>query len=161
MPLTLLSSAAYARTEERNAYNGGMSDVFAKRLREIRLERKLNQPQVAAVCRDARTGKPVTREAVSQWEKGATRPGLDHIAPIARLLKVSADYLLGLTDQEMGIYGVSDEARKLAELWDTLSPQSRQTTLHSLNWAVQQEKNGRRNALESIIEMVKQAKKEE
>lgn len=134
--------------------------MFAERLRAVRKERGLKQPQIAAVCKDAKTGEPITREAVSQWEKGATRPGFDHIAAVARLLKVSTDYLFGLTDQKSGLQ-VSEEARKLAELWDTLSPQARQTTLHSLDWAVKQEQDGRRNALESIIEMVKHAKKEE
>lgn len=138
-----------------------MSDVFAKRLRAVRERRGLKQPHIAAVCKDPKTDKAVTREAVSLWESGTTRPSIDHVAAIARLLKVSSDYLLGLTDHEGALYELSDEARQLAEIWDTLSPMARKSTLHAMEWSVKQEQDGRRNALESIIEMVKQGKKEE
>jgi len=37
---------------------------------------------------------------VSKWEQGETEPGLETLKQICRMYEVSADYLLGLTDDD-------------------------------------------------------------
>jgi len=64
-------------------------ESFADRLRIARLRARKNQADVAAAC-------GVDQSTVSKWENG-TEPSYANIAPICRLLDVSADYLLGLS----------------------------------------------------------------
>lgn len=93
--------------------------MFAMRIKQKRLEAGLNQPEVAAAC-------GVTREAVSQWEKDTnpTRPTFNNIVQLSRLFRVSTDYLFGLSDHETPLK-ISNEARRCAEMWDSLPAQAR------------------------------------
>ena len=51
------------------------------------------------------TANKLTREAglnssaMTQWKQGKSQPGVDAIVRIARYLKVSSDYLLGLAEE--------------------------------------------------------------
>lgn len=67
---------------------------FGRRLRNLRLEKKLTQADVA---REVGVGQT----AVSQWEIGSTAPTLANIYELARLFDVTAGELLdGVTDDE-------------------------------------------------------------
>ncbi len=66
-------------------------DILAKRLRKCRDEAGLTQIKVAIYC-------DITEKAYQNYELGVHEPKVSILARIARLYKVSIDYLVGLTD---------------------------------------------------------------
>ena len=68
-----------------------MLNKFAERLKEVRIENKVNQMQLAQLCN-------VKQSCVSKWERGITLPDAEMIVVICKVLHVSADYLLGIAD---------------------------------------------------------------
>ncbi|WP_300692587.1 helix-turn-helix transcriptional regulator [uncultured Oscillibacter sp.] len=64
---------------------------MAKRLRKCRNEAGLTQIKVAIYC-------DITEKAYQNYELGVHEPKVSILARIARLYKVSIDYLVGLTD---------------------------------------------------------------
>ena len=64
---------------------------LAERLRELRVERKMSVRELAEALN-------VSSVAVSRWENKKRIPNADNIYQIAVYFKVSADYLLGITD---------------------------------------------------------------
>lgn len=77
------------------------------RLRERRLGSDLTQEQLAQ-----KIGTDVKQ--ISRWESGKFAPNLETLVLIARALNVSADYLLGISDDpspHMRIDNMSDEER--------------------------------------------------
>lgn len=67
--------------------------IFAERLKEIRLEKRLSQSELAAMI-------GVSQANIARWERGVQNPSGESIYELARQLGVSADYLLGLKDEE-------------------------------------------------------------
>ena len=61
------------------------------RLKNYRLKRDLTQEQLALEL-------GTDKKAVSRWESGQYSPNLETLIEISRILNVSADYLLGLSD---------------------------------------------------------------
>ena len=56
----------------------------------------------------------VTRSAVNAWESGISTPTARYVAALAKLFRVSADYLLGTeADLRVSLEGYSDEEVKL------------------------------------------------
>ncbi len=64
---------------------------FAERLKELRLENKLTQDMLAE-----QTG--ITQSSISAYELKKARPTDEVIITFCKFFKVSADYLLGLSD---------------------------------------------------------------
>lgn len=62
-----------------------------ERLKELRIERGLKLKEVAEYMN-------VTIRAISRYEDGTREPSVDMIVKFCKLYNVSADYLLGLTD---------------------------------------------------------------
>ena len=69
---------------------------FGKRLREVRREKGLTQKQLAE-----RIGS--TERGIRHYELGTMKPGLDVILAILDNIDVSADYLLGRSDNPQRI----------------------------------------------------------
>ena len=69
--------------ENRNTY-------FMKRLKALRRESDITQPDLAKVL-------GVSKGAVGHWEAGSREPSLDMVSKIAKLFKVSVDYLMGVS----------------------------------------------------------------
>lgn len=70
-------------------------NIFPRRLVAARKKRDLNQEELAQ-----RSGlKPA---AVSHFETGARKPSFDNLRRLADALNVTADYLLGRTDDPEG-----------------------------------------------------------
>lgn len=68
-----------------------MKDILSKRLKKCRDEAGLTQIKVAIYC-------DITEKAYQNYELGVHEPKVSILARIARLYKVSIDYLVGLTD---------------------------------------------------------------
>lgn len=65
--------------------------MFNERIKELRLSLGLNQIQFGRKL-------SVTKQCISNWENGNIQPSIDMLIKIATTFSVSADYLLGLTN---------------------------------------------------------------
>ncbi|HHW89456.1 MAG TPA: helix-turn-helix transcriptional regulator [Clostridiales bacterium] len=63
-------------------------DIFAKRLKNLRIDNGLTQQELADAI-------GTTRSAVAQWESGNNRPISKTIEKIAEVLNTDVNYLLG------------------------------------------------------------------
>ena len=93
------------------------SELFCKRLKEIRTQRKMTQLDISE-----KTGIPST--SISHIEAGSRKPSLENFYKLIVVLNVSGDYLLGRTDQysDLGtdpiaksIQGLPDSEREMIE----------------------------------------------
>lgn len=66
-------------------------EVTCKKLKELRLEKKLRQVDMAKQM-------GFSQSTIAQWEKGTRQPTLDDIVLLAKFFNCSTDYLLGLSD---------------------------------------------------------------
>ena len=73
--------------------------MFSELLRGLRAGKGLSQKKLAEIV-------GVSPGNVSDWESGKTKPGYVALAALARCFGVSADYLLGLTDDPEPKYEV-------------------------------------------------------
>ena len=64
-------------------------EIFAERLKELRLERNLSQKALADAI-------GVSDIAVSRWESKTRIPNIEILKLIAEYFGVSSDYLIGL-----------------------------------------------------------------
>jgi transcriptional regulator with XRE-family HTH domain len=71
------------------SYNINM--IISEKIRELRMERKISQEQLAKII-------GVDRSAVSFWENAVNEPKATYIAKLASFFGVTTDYLLGLED---------------------------------------------------------------
>ena len=62
---------------------------FAERLKELRLENKLSQSDLAKELK-------VSQPAIARWEANLQVPNIDIAIKVALYFKVSTDFLLGL-----------------------------------------------------------------
>lgn len=74
--------------------------VFAERLKNLRDTTGQTQGEVGKAV-----GK--SRESVSKYEIGEREPDTTALASIAKHFNVSADYILGITDDYMSLQGAS------------------------------------------------------
>ena len=102
------------------------------RLREARINNGLTQKEVAAYLN-------VTQTAVSDWERSEREPDLETITKLAKLFKVSTDYLLGRDeaqhDNDDEALEFLDEIHKRPEM-KTLFQVTRKATKEDIETAV-------------------------
>ena len=67
-------------------------ESFQDRLRSARSAAKKAQADVAGEL-------GITVSGYASWEQGRTRPNIEMLRRLCRTLKVSADFLLGLSDE--------------------------------------------------------------
>ncbi|MBR5277895.1 MAG: helix-turn-helix transcriptional regulator [Clostridia bacterium] len=67
--------------------------VYAERLRGLREDNDLRQKDVAEFL-------GTTQQVYSRYEKGENEIPVRHIISLAKFYKVSADYILGLTNKK-------------------------------------------------------------
>jgi SOS-response transcriptional repressor LexA len=67
--------------------------TFGERLREAREAAGLTQDQVGNLFRDPKTGKPLTRNSVANWELDVNMPEANKLPVLSLALKVSVDFL--------------------------------------------------------------------
>lgn len=68
-----------------------MATTFGERLRGLREDSDITQQKLAQATR-------MTQRKISYIECGRYEPGIEDILAFCRFFQVSADYLLGLTD---------------------------------------------------------------
>ncbi len=65
---------------------------FSERLKELREEKNLTQMQVSK-------GTGLSQNAIALWENGKRVPNANAVVALADFFEVTADYLLGRTDE--------------------------------------------------------------
>ena len=66
---------------------------YTRRLKEIREDRDLTQEDLAKVLQ-------VKQQQYQRWESGVNKLSAENLIALCKFYNLSADYLLGLTDQE-------------------------------------------------------------
>lgn len=69
--------------------------MLGERLKEVRKRCRLTQEQAAEEVH-------VSKFAISSWEQNKSLPSIDKLTALCTLYDVSADYLLGLADDNSG-----------------------------------------------------------
>ena len=72
---------------------------FANKLKQLRLEKDLNQEELADAVNRAH-GTNINKGMVSKWESGTDTPRSRNLVALALFLGVRVDWLLELTDQK-------------------------------------------------------------
>ena len=67
--------------------------MISLRIKELRAEKKVSQKELSDQLF-------VSPQAISKWERNEATPNPEAIAKMAEIFDVSADYLLGRTDQK-------------------------------------------------------------
>lgn len=77
--------------------------MFEERIKELRTSMGLNQIQFGRKLF-------VTKQCISNWENGNIQPSIDMLIKIAQTFSVSADYLLGLSNEcTLDVSGLTTE----------------------------------------------------
>ena len=64
---------------------------FRKRLKELRIEKKLTQKQLADMI-------GTNNSSVCDWECGRSEPNIEQIIKICKYFEINSDYLLGIEE---------------------------------------------------------------
>lgn len=70
-----------------------MSQTFGEKIRSLREDADLNQTQLGKALR-------MTQRKISYIECGRYEPNIDDIVALCRFFNVSADFLLGLSNEQ-------------------------------------------------------------
>jgi transcriptional regulator with XRE-family HTH domain len=73
----------------------GSSNTLGAKIRAARRKAGLTQASLAELM-------GVRQSSISQWERGHTRPSLEHLVPLAAALGVSLDGLLNANSESTG-----------------------------------------------------------
>lgn len=79
----------------------GYEGTFATRLRELMNNNKITQQDLASAL-------GITRQAISQYADGSVQPNIEKLYKLSDYFKVSADYLLGIS--EVKTLNIDDQA---------------------------------------------------
>ena len=79
--------------------------TFTERLRELRTQNNYSQQDLAN-----RMG--VTKQTISQYERGVRKPDMDTLTALCDIFNVSSDYLMGKSDVTVRLLN-SDDLRRL------------------------------------------------
>lgn len=66
-----------------------MTNTIDKRIKALRIANNLTQAELARKLN-------ITRASVNAWEMGISNPSTDLVVALAKIFKVSTDYLLGV-----------------------------------------------------------------
>jgi len=91
-----------------------MERGFSQTMSTLRKRRKLNQRKVAADLN-------ISQALLSHYETGAREPGLDFVCRACKYYNVTADYLLGLSDNPDGADRMMETLNTLTEQLESLT----------------------------------------
>lgn len=104
-------------------------------IKELRKEKKLTQTDLAK-------GVHVTQQTVTAWESGRAVPNANTLDALANFLNVSADYLLGRTQNRKSDDGLTENQKLIAYSIDpSVSDEERRDIIEMVKIAM---KNRRR-----------------
>lgn len=99
---------------------GFVTDVFSKRLKDLREEAGMTQTELANELN-------VSRGAISYYEKGERTPDIEFLDSVALFFNLPTDYLLGITGNAKteyknmyNFYGLTDDACEVLDGRDEL-----------------------------------------
>lgn len=99
------------------------------RLRQLRIEKKLRQEQVAYLI-------GLNKKQISAYENDSRRPSLEILCDLASLYRVTTDYLLGCNTRK--VLDVTDlspaEIKIISELVEEMSKKNRKLKNIEENW---------------------------
>jgi transcriptional regulator with XRE-family HTH domain len=90
--------------------------MLGERLREARERLGLTQAQLGALLH-------VSGPTITRYETGVNKPNPETLRELAKVLRVSVDYLLGLTDLPTHSISVAKEAAALYRATEGLPPE--------------------------------------
>ena len=67
--------------------------IFAKRLKELRVEKGLSQRELVIELKNK-----IPQPSIAMWELDKREPSFESVIILAKFFNVSLDYLAGLTD---------------------------------------------------------------
>lgn len=117
---------------------------FGRRFQLLRQDKDLSQTAIAAMLQGY--GITITPSHLSLVEKNKRNVSVDLLVALARLLETSTDYLLVLTDDPSPpdksdvVPYLSREADDMAQLMDSLPPETRRMLLSAAHAWVQHER---------------------
>ncbi len=80
-----------------------MQHTLSENIKELRLQNGLNQVKFAKKIH-------ITKQCASNWENGNVMPSIDMLVKVADFFKVSTDYLLGRSNQDvLSLEGLTNE----------------------------------------------------
>lgn len=86
-------------------------DKIGSRIRKLRKDYNWTQEYLGT-----RIG--ATKQVVSNWERNIAKPEIKHLIALAKVLRVNADYILGLEDNPRYMHAQGGEQTKRGEHWD-------------------------------------------
>lgn len=105
-----------------------MTEIFAKRLKNIREEKGITQAELAQKV-DLQTA------AISHFETGQRKPSFENLKKLANALNISIDYLMGREIKESG-----DIAEKVFRHFEKLSVDDQQKIQEFTEFLAQKDK---------------------
>jgi len=72
-----------------------LNKVVGNRIRALREEKGLDQPQFCEAFREFRYGKRLAESTLSSWETGAKKPKLEQLIELAFFFDTSVDFIIG------------------------------------------------------------------
>lgn len=79
--------------------------TFTERLRELRIQNNYSQQDLADKM-------GVTKQTISQYERGVRKPDMDTLTALCDIFNVSSDYLMGKSDVTVRLLN-SDDLKRL------------------------------------------------
>lgn len=115
-------SCVYAFVKRKNANSDKIFSEVLMRIKELREEHRLTQKELAEKI-------GVAQSNISRWEKEEMEPAAGFVVKLADYFDVSADYLLGRTD-DLGAFvpprsDLSQDEQQLLRRYRSLTPASR------------------------------------
>lgn len=84
---------------------------FGNRLKELRLERGLQQEDIAKILN-------IHRATISRYENNQREPDVNTIINLAQYFEVSSDWLLGITNIKVSIEKLNNHAINLQKIYE-------------------------------------------
>lgn len=78
------------------------------RLEELRKIHKYSQNDIALMLK-------TTNQTISNWEKGKTEPGIEHLKRLASIFNVSIDYLVGYNIKDKSVSDIKVKFQTLSK----------------------------------------------
>lgn len=110
--------------------------MFAEKLKELRFFKKITQTELSQVL-------GVSQQTVGSWETSNSTPNLTMLGKLADYFEVSADYLLGRNENDLGNI-LSDDQVMLLDAFGELDVVNRQKVLGYIEGLCHEQKRNKK-----------------